>query len=126
MTAFSKPRMTMSILAVSAAVLLAGCNSFGAKRVGPHRYAPTDARQVALFSLEYPELGIPPRGPYDVIGKIDAAYYFGDGLSEKFRKLAARLGADAVSIQPGAAFLFFGDAIKYRDPALQLPPKKRW
>lgn len=106
-----------------AALFLPGCNSFAAKRVGPHRYAPTDARRVAIFSLEHPELGIPPRGPYDVIGKIDAAYYSSGELSEKFRKLAARLGADAVSIQPGATFLFFGDAIKYRDPEHQLPAK---
>jgi hypothetical protein len=142
----------LSTLKILPAVLLAlatvGCTTWGSKTpMGPTRYAPTNFQQVRILWND-------PSEPYEEIGLVSvlggAAFITQEtDMPRKLQKSAADLGADAVIIvREGAtrnvtaggggsssgwgfgasSFEYprnLGRAIKYRNPALQIPPRTR-
>ena len=129
------------------AIVVAGCTTWGSKTpMGPNSYAPTNFQQVRILWNE-------PTEPYEEIGLVSvlggAAFITQEtDMLRKLQKSAADLGADGVIIVRegatrnvsaggggnssgwgfGASSLEYprnlGRAIKYRNPALQLPSRQ--
>jgi hypothetical protein len=136
------------VFAMLAAALVSGCTTWGSKTpMGPNRYAPTSFQQVRILWNE-------PTEPYEEVGLVSvlggAAFITQEtDMLRKLQKSAADLGADAVIVMRegatrnfaagggggsggwgfGASSLEYprnlGRAIKYRNPALRLPPRQQ-
>jgi hypothetical protein len=138
----------MLLPATLVTLAVAGCTTWGSKTpMGPSRYAPTNFQQVRILWSD-------PSEPHEEIGLVSvlggAAFITQEtDMLRKLQKSAADLGADAVIIVRegatrnvtaggggsssgwgfGASSLEYprnlGRAIKYRNPALQIPPRTR-
>jgi hypothetical protein len=130
--------VVMKLIPVLLSVLLVGCTTWGYKtQTGGGAFPPTDYRMVqVLFDAPDPE-------KYQQIGFVSvlggASFITPDtDMLRKLQKSAADLGADAVILRREDRTTGYGNAwsgyqynqnsgiaIRWNDPARNIPPKKR-